>query len=247
VKVGCPKIQTTSSAFHARIRPSIMSLSLRIGLGAVFGLAVLTFIGYAALLQLNVLPRLAFAPGWSLVGHTGQRVTSEDLRGKIAVYTFDYTSNQDPARQTGAVMRSIRERLSQQELGDVKVRLVTMSVDPERDRPATLQQFHRDTAEVSIPWDFVTGDSAAVRVAVNYGFGIYYEPTDDGRISFDPTFVIVDGLGIERARYRFGLPSPEDVVADLMSVVREAQAKTGSSRLAYEAAHLFSCYAPPSR
>ncbi|MDX1741127.1 MAG: SCO family protein, partial [Rhodothermales bacterium] len=173
--------------------------------------------------------------------------TSEDLRGSIAVYTFDYTSNPDPARQTTDVMRDIGARLAQEDLGDVKVELVTMTIDPDKDTPEVLGAIDATPEPNGVPWTFVTGDSAAVRVAVNYGFGVYYERTDDGRISFDPTFVIVDGLGIERARYRFGLPSPDDVVADLMSVVREAKAATGSARLAYEAAHLFSCYAPPSQ
>ena len=54
--------------------------------------------------------------------------------------------------------------------------------------------------------------------------------------------MVVDGLSIVRSRYRVGLPEPEDLVRDLKSVVREAQAASGAARLAYEAAHLFSCY-----
>lgn len=223
-----------------------MSLSARIGVGFLVGLVVLTFAGYAALLRLNVLPRLAFAPGWSLVDDAGGRVTSEDLRGTITLYTFDYASNQDPRRRTYEVMRAVLDRLSDQELGQVPVRLVTLSVDPRRDTPDALRNLRRDLHADSSRWILATGDSTALRTAVNYGFGVYYEPTEGGRVSFDPTFLIVDGLGIERARYRFGLPDADDIVRDLMSVVREAQAETGSTRLAYEAAHLFSCYARPS-
>ncbi len=223
-----------------------MNLSLRIGIGAVVTLTVLTFVGYAALLQLNVLPRLAFAPGWSLIDANGNRLTSEDLRGTIAVYTFDYSRNSDASRQTHGVMRAIQDALTGEDLGGIAVRLVTVTLDPDHDTPAVLQE-KRPPRSDGTRWTFVTGDSAAVRTAVNTGFGVYYERRSAGHVLFDPTFILVDGLGIERARYRFGLPSPDDVVADLMSVVREAQAKTGSARLAYEAAHLFSCYSPPSR
>lgn len=224
-----------------------MSLSARIGLGALVGLVVLTFVGYAALLRLNVLPRLAFAPGWALVDSHGARLTSEDLRGKITLYTFDHSANEDPGRQTHEVMRAVHQRLAEEDLGGVSVRLVTMTVNPDVDRPQILLDMSRSLGADSKRWSFVTGDSTSVRTAVNYGFGVYYEERPDGQIAFDPVFVLVDGLGIVRARYRFGMPDPDGVIADLMSVVREAHAETGSARLAYQAAHLFSCYAPPSQ
>ncbi len=219
-----------------------MSLSVRIGLASLVALLILAFVGYGALLRLNVLPRLAFAPGWVLTDQFAERFTSEDLRGTITLYTFDYSANEDPRRQTHDLMSDVQNRLAEQDLGDIPVRLVTVTIDPTRDTPDILRTVGEDRNADFSRWTFATGDSTSIRVAVNHGFGVYYEPGPDGGVSYDPTFIIVDGMGIERARYRYGLPSADNVVDDLLSVVREAQAATGSGRLAYEAAHLFSCY-----
>ena len=89
-----------------------MSLSVRIGLASLVALLILAFVGYGALLRLNVLPRLALAPGWVLTDQFGERFTSEDLRGTIALYTFDYSANEDPNRQTHELMRDVQKLLA---------------------------------------------------------------------------------------------------------------------------------------
>ncbi len=219
-----------------------MDRLLRIGLGLLAALLLFVFVGYSALLRLEVLPRLGFAPGWALVDSDGERLTSEDLRGHVVLYTFTYTGNSDPRRQTDEVMRAVQEGLAQADLGDVPVRQVTISFDPARDTPAVLSQAAQQAGADSNRWLFATGDAASLRTVVGRGFGAFYEQQDDGTFAFDPMFVVVDGLSIVRSRYRIGLPRPEDLLRDLKSVVREARAASGSARLAYEAAHLFSCY-----
>ena len=219
---------------------------VRIVLGSLAGLVVLTFVGYAALLRLEVLPRLGFAPGWALVDAEGERLTSEDLRGHVVLYTFTYTGNQDPRRRTDEVMRAVQDGLVGEDLGGVPVRQVTISFDPERDTPEALRQAAARAGADPEKWLFATGDEASLRTVIGQGFGAFYERRDDGSFAFDPTFVVVDGLSIVRSRYRVGLPSPEILLRDLRSVAREARAATGTARLAYEAAHLFSCYSTVS-
>ena len=223
-----------------------MDRLLRVVLGLLAALVIFTLVGYTMLLRLEVLPRLGFAPGWALVDAEGERVTSEDLRGHVVLYTFTYTGNRDPRRQTAEVMRAVQAGLAREDLGDVPVRQVTISFDPERDTPEVLQQAARQAGADPARWLFATGDAASLRAVVRRGFGAFYEPRDDGSFAFDPMFVVVDGLSIVRSRYRVGLPRPEHLLRDLKSVVREAQAATGTARLAYEAAHLFSCYSTVS-
>ena len=219
-----------------------MERLLRIGIGVLAVLAILTAMGYAALLRLEVLPRLGFAPGWALVDSDGKRLTSEDLRGHVVLYTFTYASNRDPRRQTAEVMRAVQEGLAKEDLGGVPVRQVTISFDPARDTPEVLRQASQSAGANPEQWLFATGDAASLRAVVGRGFGAFYEEQDDGTFAFDPMFVVVDGLSIVRSRYRVGLPRPEQLLRDLKSVAREAKAETGAARLAYEAAHLFSCY-----
>jgi protein SCO1 len=75
------------------------------------------------------------------------------------------------------------------------------------------------------------------------GFEVYYEPDDEGGVRFEPAFHIVDGWGITRARHRAVVPDVDVLLAQLRLLGAEVRASTGVARLAYEAAHLFSCYA----
>jgi protein SCO1/2 len=55
-------------------------------------------------------------------------------------------------------------------------------------------------------------------------------------------FVLVDGAGIIRARYRTATPALEMLQRDIELLATEAYNSQGVLRYAYEAAHLFLCY-----
>ncbi len=212
------------------------------GLGVLGLIVVGGFVGYMALLNMEVLPRLALAPGWSLLADDGARLTSEDMRGKIVLYTFAPPGEEEGPRATRGVMRRVREELKETYTGGVPVRLVTLTLGAAD--TSALRRAARETRTDSV-WTFAGADAQTLQTVVRDGFGTYYEAMPDGSFRYDPTFVIVDGMGIVRAVYRFGLPDASDLVRNLESIVREAQAATGPSRYAYEAAHLFSCYSVP--
>lgn len=219
-----------------------MPRALKVALTLFAGVVVLAAGTYAALFQLDVRPRLGFAPGFALTAADGRALTSDALRGGITVFTFDYAGNDDPARTTAPVLHAVHTALAEEDTGEIPVRLVTVAFDgppPER-LPAAMAMADADG------WTWATGPPDVLRRTVRDGFGAYYEPMPDGTYRFDPTFVVVDGLGIVRARYRLGLPRPEALVADVRSLVREAQSAEGTLGLAYEAAHLFSCYSVAS-
>lgn len=204
------------------------------------GLVAASVALYAGLLQLDVRPRLALAPGYALIAADGARLTSEDLRGHVVLYTFDYLGNDDPARRTAPLMREVQAALRAQPMPEVPVRLVTVAFN--HPPPDSLQAAAARTEAAPDLWTWATGSPQALRTVVRDGFGVYYERRPEGGYRFDPVFVVVDGLGIVRARYRIGRPSAAALVSDLRAVAREASATRGSTRLAYEAAHLFSCY-----
>ena len=67
----------------------------RVGLAfAMYVVPVLVAGGLVAFFSLRaygVLPRLGVAPGYALTASTGETTSSEDMRGKIVVYTFGST------------------------------------------------------------------------------------------------------------------------------------------------------------
>lgn len=210
------------------------------GFGAA--LPVIAVLAFAIFQPVQVIPRLGLAPGFTLVDHTGDRLTSEDLRGTVTLYTFGYTGCGARCAGADSLFQELRERLAEAEPGGVPIRLVTVSFDPERDSPEVLAAVAEARGANPAEWTFATGEPSMLKNMIGGGFGVYYAPDDAGGFVFDPAVVLVDGLGIVRAEYRVGTPDADDLLRDLRLVTKEARVEDGLGRLAYEAAHLFACY-----
>ncbi len=224
-----------------------MSRKLLIPSVVVLG-ALLAGLAYFIIAQpVQVLPRIRLAPAFSFVDQSGTRLTSEDLRGSFTLYDFSYTSCPPPCGHLDDTMRTVQDRLGEVDLGDISVRLVTISVDPQHDTPDRLADYARRVGADPDVWTFVTStDPKLLKTIVGSGFGAYYEPKDDGTIALDPKFVLVDGAGTIRGEYRYLLepPDPDRILRHLGVLADEVRNAQGANAVAYEAAHLFLCYAP---
>jgi len=209
-----------------------------IGLLALLVSGVLAF---AILQPLQVLPRMAISPGFALRTQADTRLTSEDLRGQIVLYNFTYTGCSAECPQTSLTMKALQAQPSSLAQQDVPVQLVTISFDPQQDTPAHLQAYATQLGADTTNWHFVTGDAFTLKLVIGGGFGAYYAQTPTG-FTFDPLFVLVDGAGIIRARYRTATPALATLQRDIDLLMREAQHSRGALKYAYEAAHLFLCY-----
>jgi protein SCO1/2 len=139
-------------------------------------------------------------------------------------------------------MKELQQELAELDTGGVPVELVTISFDPARDTPARLQAYAAELGADTSNWHFVTGEAARLKSIIGGGFGTFYAAREDGTFEFYPTFALVDGWGILRAKYRTAAPDPAIVKRDIKLVVEELNNSDGASRYAYEAAHLFLCY-----
>lgn len=210
---------------------------------AIVALILSGLVLFVTFQPIQVLPRMTLAPGFSLTDETGARLISEDLRGTITLYNFTYTGCEAPAcTESGASMAAIQDRLTTLDTGGIPVRLVTISFDPERDTPERLSAWLRQQGATPGTWSAATGDPVKLKNIIGGGFSTYYTQAADGSFTFDSMFVLVDGNGIIRTRYRTATPDPEIVARDLGLVTREVVNSSGPQRLAYEAAHLFLCY-----
>ena len=211
---------------------------------AIIGGSILAITGFAIFQPVKVVPRLGLAPGYTLTDQTGERLTSEDLRGAVTLYTFGYTHCQAACFPTDSLFRAVQNRLDEIELGDMKVRFVTVSFDPDRDTPGVLAAVAEEVGADPELWTFATGEPEALKTLIGTGFEIYYGPHPDRPDAFEyrPGVFIVDGNGILRREYRWGIPSVDGLLKDLRVLAREINAAEGGARLAYEAAHIFACY-----
>lgn len=199
-------------------------------------------VAFATLRPILVLPRITLAPGFSLTDQDSSRLTNEDMRGKLVLYNFTHTGCVDPCPQTSATMQEVYARLPELTQGDVPIEFVTISIDPQRDTPEALARYAESLGADTSRWHFATGPEDRLKWVVGSGFRIYFDQKEDGRIVFDPAFMLVDGMGILRAEYRTAAPGADRILNDMQLVLDEVAKSTGANKVAYEAAHLFMCY-----
>ena len=86
-------------------------------------------------------PAQLFNPGgnFTLTGTSGEPFQLQDLRGKIVLLFFGYTSCPDACPSTLAKLQRAFNLLSKEQIEDV--RTVFISVDPERDNPKLLKEY----------------------------------------------------------------------------------------------------------
>ena len=148
-------------------------------------------------------PKLRIAlPAFSLIDQRGEPYGLTDLRGKIWVADFVFTSCPTVCPKLTRKMRDIQHRAHN--LGDV-FHLVTFSVDPVNDTPPVLaayaNEFHADTRR----WTFLTGPLDMVEPTVIKGFKIAMGKEDVGQGMFSifhgEKLVLVDRDGFIRGYY----------------------------------------------
>lgn len=203
-------------------------------------LAIYAFVFFE---PVQVLPKLGPAPGYQLVDQDGQRFASEKLRGSLTLYSFGYSDCTGLCGDAVQRLRDVQSQMEQEGVG-LPVRLVTVSIDGERDTPERLKQWATALGADPATWTFLTGDPQSIRRLVSAGYDTFYTRANDGTWSMDTRMVLVDGWGVIRAQYgtQTYLPSSERLVSDLKLVANEALAMDGPGRLAYDAAQLFGCY-----
>ncbi len=213
---------------------------------AVLLLLVAGVFAFAVFQPIKVLPRIRLAPGFSLTDQSGQPLTSEDLRGKVVLYSFFYTQCGDRCDQINQTMRAVQEQLTAAPLDNLSVQFMSMSFDPDKDTPAALTDYARALGADTSRWHFVTGEADRLKQIIGNGFEAYYAPAAQGGFDFDPTFVLVDGWGIIRGEYHYQVESPDAdrLLRHIGVLAEEVRKSQGVKRLVYEAAHLFLCYSP---
>lgn len=224
-----------------------MKRSLIIGIIVFVTLFIGAAFAFAIFQPIKVLPRIRLSPGFAMTDQTGERLTNEMLRGSIVVFNYSYTGCTGSCTQGMQTMREIQDGLAGFDTGGIPVKLVTIALNPASDTPEALQQFAQNNQAKLDSWRFITmQDITLLKTIVGGGFEVYYKVNDNGLVELDPTFTLVDGWGIIRGEYRFnGLTSNSDrIMTHIKVLVEEVHKSVGAARLAYEAAHLFMCYAP---
>ena len=170
-----------------------------IGLGIVLGTALWfrlgpnTLVGRGSVNSTDGLNQYGSVPDFSLTERNGNTVSLGQLRGKIWIADFIYTTCTDTCPLQTAMMAKLQEEYA----GKTDVQLVSITVDPERDTPQVLAQYADKHQANAARWYFLTGQRDRVMRLIQQGFhlAVMVAPGDAdtiGTIPHSPRFVLVD-------------------------------------------------------
>lgn len=152
-------------------------------------------------------------PAYQMVNQRGEKFGSEDLKGKVYVADFVFTTCPTVCPKLTKTMERIQKRTKN--LG-TSLQLVTFTVDPDTDTPEVLLQYSRRYHVNQTRWSFLTGPLGEVETTVVKGFKIAMgkEEVSEGifGIFHGERLVLVDGDSNIRGYYE----ADDDGVATLI-------------------------------
>ena len=151
---------------------------------------------------LEGLQRYGSVPQFSLIERSGKTTTLADLRGTIWIADFIYTTCQDTCPMQTAEMAQLQEHWKDR----AGLKLVSFSVDPEKDTTEVLSRYANRYKADSQRWLFLTGAKEEIGRLVQEGFrlsavALASEGKKDSVIMHSPRFVLIDKQAEIRGYY----------------------------------------------
>jgi protein SCO1/2 len=167
-------------------------------------------------------------PDLTLINQDGHKISLNQFRGQPLLLTFIYTHCPFPdycLRMSSNFAKVLRQ-LQQNPTVFSRAQLLSISIDPENDKPAVLRAYGESYVGRMDPkfahWQFASGTAEQVRAAADF-FGLAYNQKD-GQIVHGLQTVLIGKDGTVLKVYSGNDWQPEDVVADY-SAAASAQVK----------------------
>ena len=142
------------------------------------------------------LPVLYDAPRFALTDQDGKAFDSEQLKGRVWVAAFIFTNCPQACPMMTQKMAALQKAVPSK-----NVKLVSFSVDPERDTPEVLKQYARRFNADESRWHFLTGRKDDMFAAAA-GMKLSASPAQgDVPIQHAEHFLLVDAKGRVRGVY----------------------------------------------
>jgi protein SCO1/2 len=143
-------------------------------------------------------------PPFELIDQQGKRFDSSALKGHVWVADFVFTNCEATCPRMSTRMRALMKAT------DPSVKLVSFTVDPDRDTPAALSAYaQRYNADPS-RWSFLTGSKETLNAIDQDAFKLGSIGTD---IEHSTRFALVDGKGRIRGYYGIAEGNPVEKIA----------------------------------
>jgi protein SCO1 len=164
------------------------------------------------------LPVISTAPAFVLDATKGWRVSLADLRGKVLVITFIFTTCTATCPILTAKMVHIQRQLGA-DFG-ARVNFVSITVDPLNDTPERLRDYAAAHGANVPGWHFLTGSPSEIS-DVLHRYGAYAKKSERGELEHLFLTSLVDRQGMLRVQYLGTRFDPTEMQADLQKLLRE--------------------------
>ncbi len=157
-------------------------------------------LGYAFLVmhpRQPPLQKFRALPGFELVDQDGRPFGLGDLKGKVWLADFVYTTCPGPCPLVSHRMSQLQEEAFK----DDDVRFVSFTVDPKTDTPAVLKAYAAQLHAAPGKWEFLTGDKEKIFEIVRQGFTLAVPSAAEKQLVHSTKLALVDRDGVVRGYY----------------------------------------------
>ena len=157
-------------------------------------------------------------PDFTLVDQEGKDFRFGNLRGKVVLVTFGFTSCPDICPILTAKLAQIQRKLKAEKNNGIF--LLSITTDPEIDKPAVLKAYgDRYGLDVN-SWAFLTGSKNELAKVWDI-FGVKAKKISKGLIQHTGLTVLIDRKGMRRINYFGDKWQETEVLEDINALVRE--------------------------
>jgi protein SCO1/2 len=163
------------------------------------------------------LPKIGPAPAFTLTDHNSRPFSLRDVRGRVAVVTFLFTSCSDTCPVLTAKLVAIQRQLGPDKN---RVHFVGITVDPLNDTPAVLKRYGQAHSADLARFSFLTGPFERIE-AVTKSYAVFFKQQAGGSVDHSFLTSIVDASGNLRVQYLGWRFDAKEFLADLHALLRE--------------------------
>jgi protein SCO1 len=172
------------------------------------------------------LPAIRPAPDFTLRDSADQPFALSQLRGRVVLLSFIYTSCTTTCPLLMQQMVQLEDRLKHAGLWGSSVGFVSVTVDPERDSAATLIDYAQHLGATDANWRFLRERPAQLQ-PVLAAYHEWAKRMPDGDIDHPARIYLIDGRRNIREIYALSFFDERQVLLDIQALLRESSAHSG--------------------
>jgi cytochrome oxidase Cu insertion factor (SCO1/SenC/PrrC family) len=158
---------------------------------------------------------------FTLTERSGRKISRDDLKGKVWIASFVFTRCTGPCPSVTSMMARLQSALAYEK----DVRLVTFTVDPERDNPEELCKYADVRQADKERWLFLTGDEREIHRLLQESFKVGAARNEKARpgdeFTHSTRLAVVDRDGNVRSYFQ-GMFESEDQAAAEEAKIRQS-------------------------